>query len=38
LLRENHEKISLIVGEDHVLNQVVVSLLWIASYTASLSG
>ena len=38
LLGENHHKISLIACEDLLLNEGVVPLLWITSYTASLSG
>jgi hypothetical protein len=35
---ENHHKISLIAGEDLLLNKGVVPLLWTTSYTISLSG
>jgi hypothetical protein len=37
LLSENHHKRSLTVGEDLLLNEGVVPLLWITSYIASLS-
>jgi hypothetical protein len=38
LLSENHHKINLIAGKDILLNEGVVPLLWIASYTALLRG
>ena len=37
VLGENHHKINLIVGEDPLLYEDVVPLLWITSYTALLS-
>jgi hypothetical protein len=37
LLGENHHKINLIAGENPLLDEGVVPLLWITSYTASLS-
>lgn len=38
LLDENHYIINLIGGEDLLLNVGVISLLWVASYTALSSG
>ena len=38
LLSENHQKISLSTCEDLLINEAGVPLLWITSYTASLSG
>ena len=37
LLGGNHHKINLVAGKDLQLNEGVVFLLWITSYTASLS-
>jgi hypothetical protein len=37
LLSENHHKINLIAGEDLLLIEGVIPLLWIISYTTSLS-
>ena len=37
LLSVNQHKVNLIAGEDLLLNEGVVPLLWIASYTTSLS-
>ena len=37
LVSMNHHKISLIVGEDFLLNEGVVPLLWTASYTTLFS-
>ena len=37
LLSENHHKFNVIVGEYLLLSERVVPLLWITSYTASLS-
>ena len=36
LLSENHHKTSYIASEDRLLNEGVIPLLWITSYTASL--
>jgi hypothetical protein len=38
LVGEIHHNISLVVGEDLLLNEGLVSLSWINSYTTSLSG
>ena len=35
---KNHHKMNLIASEDLLLNEDVVLLLWITSYTTSLSG
>ena len=35
LLHENHHKINLIAGEDLLLNEGIVPILWIASYTTT---
>ena len=37
LLRDNHHKINLIASEDLLLNEGIVPLMWINSFTASLS-
>ena len=37
LLSENHHKVSFIIGNDLLLNEDVVPLLWNFFYTASLS-